>query len=421
MNILLKNVKIIDTESSYNGSSQDIRIKEGVIAEIGIDLPKKRGETVIDREHLSVSQGWFDSSVSFGQPGYEERETIENGLRVAAHSGFTAVALNPNTNPIIDTSSDVTFVKKMAEGSLTQLFPIGALSQKSESIDLAELYDMQESGAVAFGDYQTPITNPNLLKIALQYTQGFKGLVLSFPQENAIAGKGLVHEGVESTKSGLKGIPAIAESLQIARDLHILEYAGGSLHIPTISTASSVELVREAKAKGLDVTCSVAIQNLVFTDAAIKDFDTHFKVKPPLRSPEHLDALIDGIKDGTIDMVTSDHNPLDVERKHLEFDNAGYGTIGLESIFGALLTKTSEKKAIKLLTNGRKRFTQISNPIAIGNPADLTVFIAKVSWEFTKEDILSKSKNSAFIGSKMKGRVVATIANNLLHQNNLKN
>lgn len=412
MNILLKNVKIIDSESSYNGSSQDIRIKKGIIDEIGTDLIKQRGETIIKEDALSVSQGWFDSSVSFGEPGFEERETIDHGLQVAAQSGFTAIALNPKTNPIIDTSSDVIFVKKMAEGSLTQLFPIGALSQKSESIDLAELYDMQQAGAVAFGDYQTPVSNPNLLKIALQYTQGFNGLVLSFPQEDAIAGKGLVHEGVESTKSGLKGIPAIAESLQIARDLHILEYTGGSLHIPTISTAESVELIRTAKKKGLDVTCSVAIQNLVFTDNTIQDFDTHFKVKPPLRSQEHIDALIEGIKDGTIDMVTSDHNPFDVERKHVEFDNAAYGTIALEATFGALLTKTSEKRAIKLLTNGRKRFTQSSNPINIGNPADLTLFIPRGSWEFTKEDIFSKSKNAAFIGSKMKGRVIATIANN---------
>lgn len=412
MNILLKNVKIIDSESSYNGSSQDIRIKKGIIDEIGTDLIKQRGETIIKEDALSVSQGWFDSSVSFGEPGFEERETIDHGLQVAAQSGFTAIALNPKTNPIIDTSSDVIFVKKMAEGSLTQLFPIGALSQKSESIDLAELYDMQQAGAVAFGDYQTPVSNPNLLKIALQYTQGFNGLVLSFPQEDAIAGKGLVHEGVESTKSGLKGIPVIAESLQIARDLHILEYTGGSLHIPTISTAESVELIRTAKKKGLDVTCSVAIQNVVFTDSTIQDFDTHFKVKPPLRPQGHIDALIEGIKDGTIDMVTSDHNPFDVESKHVEFDNAAYGTITLESTFGALLTKTSEKRAIKLLTNGRKRFTQSSNPINVGNPADLTLFKSKGSWEFTKEDIFSKSKNCAFIGSKMKGRVIATIANN---------
>ena len=414
MNALLKDAFIIDSESNYHGTSQDIRIKDGIIIEIGNDLEKKRGETVIEKENLHVSSGWFDSSVSMGEPGFEERETIENGLNVAARSGFTAVALNPNTNPIIDTSSDVIFVKKMAEGAATQLYPIGALSRNSESVDLAELYDMQQAGAVAFGDYQKPITNPNLLKIALQYTQGFNGLVLSFPQENAIAGKGSVHEGIESTKVGLKGIPAIAESLQLARDLHILEYTGGSLHIPTISTAESVQLIKEAKAKGLDVTCSVAIHNLFFSDNSIADFDTHFKVLPPLRSQEHIDALQNGVKNGTIDMVTSDHNPLDVERKHVEFDNALYGTIAQEATLGALLTIVSAKKAVQLLTAGRSRFTQTRNTIAMDNLADLTLFSPKGTSTFKKEHILSKSHNAAFLGTKLKGKVYGVIANNQL-------
>lgn len=417
MNILLKNVKIIDSESNDNGTTQDIRIKEGLIVDIGKGLQEVNDEKIIAGDNLAVSQGWFDSSVSFGQPGFEERETIAHGLTVAAHSGFTAVALNPSTNPIIDTSSDVAFVQKMAEGALTQLFPIGALSLGSSSENLAELYDMQQAGAVAFGDYQTPIANPNLLKIALQYSQGFKGLILSFPQEDKIAGNGVVHEGVESTNAGLKGIPALAESLQVARDLHILEYAGGRLHIPTISTAESVSLIRIAKSKGLDITCSVAIHNLLISDFGIRDFDTQYKVKPPLRSEYHIDALIDGIKDGTIDMVTSDHYPLDVESKHVEFDNAAYGTTALEPIFSALLTKFDAQLAIKLLTNGRYRFTKQTFPIKLNSPANLTIFKPEGLWQFKKEHILSKSKNSVFIDAKMKGQVIATVANNTLVRN----
>ncbi|WP_035336870.1 dihydroorotase [Dokdonia sp. PRO95] len=412
MKALIKNAIIVDSDSPHHGSTKDVRIKDGLIIEIGEHLENTKGETLIERDNLHISQGWFDSSVSMGQPGFEERETIDHGLQVAASSGFTAVALNPNTYPIIDTSSDVTFVKKMAEGHATSLFPIGALTRNSESVDLAELYDMQQAGAVAFGDYQQPIANPNLLKIALQYTQGFNGLVLSFPQEQKIAGKGMVNEGEISTRVGLKGIPAIAESLQVARDLHILEYAGGSLHIPTISTKASVELIKQAKTKGLDVTCSVAIHNLYLLDTIIDDFDTRYKVLPPLRNQEHVDALIEGVKDGTIDMVTSDHNPLDVERKHVEFDNAMYGAISQEATFKALLTIVSEKRAVTLLTAGRRRFIGTSSTIQENSPADITLFTTKGTATFTQEHIKSTSNNAIFLNQKMKGEVYGVIANN---------
>ncbi len=412
MKALIKNATVIDSESSHNGLVVDIRINDGIITQIAKDLSKESGETVIERENLRISQGWFDCSVSMGQPGYEERETIENGLNVAARSGFTGVALNPNTYPILDTSSDITFVKKMAEGHLVNLYPIGALTRNSESLELAELYDMQQSGAVAFGDYQIPVRNPNLLKIALQYTQGFNGLVLSFPQENQIAGKGLVNEGEMSTRVGLKGIPSIAESLQIARDLHILEYTEGRLHIPTISTLEGVQLVRAAKAKGIDITCGVAIHNLFFTDKVITDFDTAYKVLPPLRDQKHVDALIEGVKDGTIDVVTSDHNPLDIEHKNVEFDNAKYGVIAQEATFKALLTLVSEKRAIQLLTKGRHRFTGVQNPIEVNGAANISLYTTKGSSTFGKEDILSTSHNAIFLNQKLKGKVFGVIANN---------
>ena len=412
MNALIKAATVIDAQSTYHGETVDLRIKSGIITEIATDLSPAKGEKVITAKDLHISQGWFDSSVSMGEPGFEERETIVNGLNVAARSGFTGVALNPNTNPVLDTSSDIAFVLRRAEGAATTIFPIGALTRNCESVDLAELYDMQQSGAVAFGDYQKPITNPNLLKIALQYTQGFDGLVLSFPQELQIAGKGKVHEGIVSTGIGIKGIPSIAESLQVARDLHILEYAGGKLHIPTISTAASVELIKTAKAKGLDVSCSVAIHNLFFTDEVLTDFDTNYKVMPPLRPAEDVEALIAAIKDGTIDMVTSDHNPLDIEQKHVEFDNAAYGTIAQEACFGALLTLVSAKKAVSLLTAGRKRFTKESSSIAEGVAANLTLFETKGSNSFVESDIHSKSKNAAFLNAKLKGTVVGVIANN---------
>ncbi|OZV68651.1 dihydroorotase [Winogradskyella aurantia] len=411
MNALIKSATIVDSKSDFHNETVDILIEKGRISKIAKRISNPNNYKEINLENLHVSQGWFDSSVSFGEPGYEERETISNGLKTAALSGFTAVALNANSNPVIDCNTDITFVKSKAENHATRLYPIGALTQSSNGKDLAELFDMQNAGAIAFYDYQKPISNPNLLKIALQYAVSFGGLVCSFPQEQKIAGLGVVNEEVNSTKLGLKGNPALAEELQVARDLFLLEYTEGKLHIPTISTSKSVELVREAKAKKLDVTCSVALHNIFFTDDFLSDFDTNFKVLPPLRTKKDCEALIEGLKDGTIDMVTSDHNPLDIEHKKVEFDYAKYGTIGLESAFGALQTIFTTKKAISLLTNGKERFHIPERPIVEGEKADLTLFNPSTNYTFKKENILSKSKNSAFIGQNLKGKVYGIIAN----------
>jgi dihydroorotase len=411
MNALIKSATIVDSKSDFHNETVDILIEKGRISKIAKRISNPNNYKEINLENLHVSQGWFDSSVSFGEPGYEERETISNGLKTAALSGFTAVALNANSYPVIDCNTDITFVKSKAENHATRLYPIGALTQSSNGKDLAELFDMQNAGAIAFYDYQKPISNPNLLKIALQYAVSFGGLICSFPQEQNIAGLGVVNEEVNSTKLGLKGNPALAEELQVARDLFLLEYTEGKLHIPTISTSKSVELVREAKAKKLDVTCSVALHNIFFTDDFLSDFDTNFKVLPPLRTKKDCEALIEGLKDGTIDMITSDHNPLDIEHKKVEFDYAKYGTIGLESAFGALQTIFTTKKAISLLTNGKERFQITERPIAEGEKADLTLFNPSTNYTFKKEDILSKSKNSAFIGQKLKGKVYGVIAN----------
>ena len=412
MNARITQATLLDESNDHHGKEVDIRIKNGIITEIAPDLKAIKGEKLISFDNLMVSAGWFDSSVSVGEPGFEERETIKNGLTVAAKSGFTAIAVNPNTHPVIDTSSSVSFLKNKAAGNAVSLYPIGSLTKNAEGIDLAELYDMQQAGAIAFGDYQHAIQNPNLLKIALQYTQGFDGLVLSFPQENDLVIKGMANEGETALKLGLKGIPALAEHLQIARDLYLLEYTGGKLHIPTISTAQSVNLIKEAKAKGLNVSCSVAIANLFYTDYKLEEFDTRFKVLPPLRTETDREALIAGIKDGTVDMVTSDHNPLDIEQKKLEFDHAKFGTIAQEATLGALLTLVSERKAVQLLTAGKNRFLGEKARINLNEPANLTLFTGKGTSTFNKEAILSKSKNAAFLGAKLKGKVYGIVANN---------
>ena len=405
MKVLVKAAKIIDNESPFNNKVMDILIEDGVINRISSEITGENVDREITYNNLHVSQGWFDSSVNFGEPGFEEREGIENGLKTAAKSGFTAVALNPANDPVTDNKGAVSFLRTRAEKQPVALYPIGALTRNSEGKDMAELYDMQQAGAIGFGDYKKPVTNPNMLKIALQYAQNFDALVMSFPQENKIAGNGQVNEHESSTLLGLKGIPALAEELQITRDLYILEYTGGKLHIPTISTAKSVDILREAKENGLDVTCSVAIHNLFFTDDVLAEFDTNAKVLPPLRTKADVKALIAGVRDGTIDMVTSDHNPMDVEHKKVEFDNASFGTLGLESALGALLQIFTVKTGIKMLTAGKNRFNISETVIDEENPANLTFFDPDKEYVFSRENISSTSRNSIFLGHQLKGKV----------------
>ena len=326
MKLIIRSAKIIDSKSPFHNKTVDILIVDGFIKKIGKSLPNLDKIEEVQLDNLHVSQGWFDSSVSLGEPGFEDRETLSNGLNVAAKSGFTAIALQPNSFPIIDNQSQVNFVLNKAVGFATQLYPIGALSKESAGKDMAELYDMKKAGAVAFGDYNKSLDNANLLKIALQYVQDFDGLLLAFSQDENIKGNGVANEGIVSTQLGLKGIPNLAEELQIARNLFLLEYTGGKLHIPTISTKKSVQLIKEAKANGLNVTCSAAVHHLVLTDDKLEGFDTRYKVSPPLRTETDRKALLKGIKDGTIDMITSDHNPMDIEHKKMEFDGAKNGT-----------------------------------------------------------------------------------------------
>lgn len=414
MNVLLKSATIIDSKSDYHNKTQDILIENGVITKISSKLSNTKNYKEITLKNLHVSQGWFDSSVSFGEPGYEERETIENGLKTAALSGFTNVAINPNTSPVIDCNADVCFLTSKAANNAVNIHPIGALTMESKGNDLAELFDMKNAGAIAFGDYKASISNANLMKIALQYSTNFNGLICAFPQDESIALHGVMNEDIASTKLGLKGIPNLAEDLRVARDLFLLEYTGGKLHIPTISSAKSVALIREAKQKKLDVSCSVAIHNLLFTDDVLSQFDTAFKVSPPLRTQSDIDALIEGLKDGTIDMVTSDHNPLNIEHKDKEFDYATPGTIGLESAFGALNSIFPIKTTIKYLTKGKSRFGIKNTIISVGEKANLSLFNPNETYTFTRDDIQSKSHNAIFLNSSLKGNVYGIVNNNKL-------
>jgi dihydroorotase len=414
MSLIIRNARIIESKNPLHNQVVDIKISHGKIEKIGNSIQSEDGFQEIELPNLHISAGWFDTSVSLGEPGFEERETITNGLQVAAKSGFTGIALQPNSNPVIDNQSQVHFVKQKANGVATELFPIGALTKNSDGVELAELFDMKNAGAIAFGDYNKSLDNANLLKVALQYTQDFDGKVIAFSQDNNIKGKGIVNEGITATQLGLKGIPSLAEELIIARNLFILEYTGGKLHIPTVSSSKSVELIREAKAKGLNITCSVAVHQLVFNDDVLKDFDSNFRLTPPLRTEKDREALIEGILDNTIDCITSDHNPIDIEFKKLEFDLAKNGTIGLESAFGALQTVLATEVVISKLTAGRNIFGLGSTEIKEGTTANLTFFNPEGESTFTLENILSKSKNSAFLGSNLKGKVYGIYNNQQL-------
>jgi len=414
MNLVIRKAKIIDPKSPFHNQTVDVKITNGVIDAIGNSVSNDANYQEFQQEGLHLSQGWFDTSVSLGEPGFEDRETIANGLIVAAKSGFTGIALQPNSHPIIDNQSQVHFVKQKASSSATDLYPIGALTKNSEGKDLAELFDMKNAGAVAFGDYGKSLSNANLLKIGLQYVQDFEGLVIAFAQDENIKGNGVVNEGIVSTRLGLKGIPNLAEELIIARNLFLLEYTRGRLHIPTVSTAQSVALIREAKAKGLKVTCSVAVHHLVLTDETLDGFDTRYKVSPPLRTEADRQALLAGVLDNTIDCITSDHNPMDIEHKKMEFDLAKNGTIGLESAFGALLTVLPLEKVVEKLTSGNTILNIERQVVDVNSKANLSLFEVDSNWTFSKEAILSKSKNSAFLGQPMQGKVIGIYNNGKL-------
>jgi dihydroorotase len=415
MKILLRNAVFVAPNQALHFQQRDILIEEGIITQIDTQIADKDARC-IQSKNLHVSVGWFDPHVSFGEPGYEERETMANGLEVAAHSGFTALGINPDTDPLIDTHSDVSHLYKLGATALTQLHPIGCLTTGAQGQKMASLYDMHLAGAVAFGDYKKSIQNANLLKIALEYVQSFNGLLLSHPSNMDLEQNGVVHEGEASTRLGLKGIPRIAESVQIARDLELLKYTEGRLHIPFITTKESVSLIQKAKAEGLSVSCSVGIPHLYFDEAKIENFEANYKFFPPLRTQEDKTALREGLLSGTIDMVSAMHEPMNIENKELEFEHASSGSIGLEACFGILNNLFPVEKSIAFLTRGRRCFGLDIPQIKVGAKADLTCFDPDINYVLTKAHLRSTSKNCAYLRETLTGKVIATLNNDQIHQ-----
>jgi dihydroorotase len=414
--ILIKKATIICEHSPYHHLIKDILIENGKIIEIA-DKIERKSTTKIERENLHVSIGWIDSGVSFGTPGYEERQNVGNAIKTTALSGFTSVMLNPNNSPNPENKSGVNSILSYYKNDLISFYPVGSLSKDQKGEHLAELYDMYHAGAVSFYDFKNDLHNANLLKVALQYSTSFNTVLQSFPQDGDIAGKGMVNEDENNIHLGIKSTPEIAEILRVSRDITIAEYTGGRLHIPTVTSAGALQLIKEAKEKSLKITCSVAAHHLLLNSKSLVEFETSYKVEPPLRDEETRKKLQEYVLDGTVDCITSDHTPVTIESKNVEFEHADYGTIGLESCFGVVNQLFDMDKTIEQLTSAYKIFNLETPLLEIGSTAVLTLFDPSPEYEFGIQHIHSTSKNSAMLGQQLKGKVYGIINGNNHHLN----
>jgi dihydroorotase len=412
MNLLIKSATISDPGSPFNQQVVDVLIEKGYITKIAPTITSDH-ET-FDAKGKYLAPGFFDLNCNIGELGLETKEDLHTGTQAAAAGGFTGVALMPNTQPPIHSKAEIEYLMNRAKNNLVDFYPLGAISHKREGKDLAEMYDMYQSGAKAFTDGNRPVQDAGLMERALLYTKGFDALVLSYPEDTAIAGKAKVHEGEVSTLLGMKGIPSLAEELMVARDLYLAEYTESKIHFSTISTERSVDLIREAKKKGLRVTCDVAVHHLLLTDVALMGFDSQYKVKPPLRTQKDVEALLKGLKDGTVDAVVSQHTPHEVEFKNVEFEVAEFGMISLQTAFATALEAGLSLDTIveKMAVNPRKILNVDVPVIAEGQEANLVVLDKDAEWIYDKFNNKSKSYNSPFIGKKLKGSVLLTYNNN---------
>ncbi|MEO6149693.1 MAG: dihydroorotase [Mucilaginibacter sp.] len=415
MNLLIKSALITDPNSPFNKKTVDVLIKNGIITQIG-KIADADGAKEFDAKGANLSPGFLDLNCNIGELGLETKEDIATGTAAAAAGGFTALALMPDTQPPVHSKAEVEYLLNRAKGKLVDVYPLGTISYKREGKDLAEMYDMHNSGAKAFTDGNRPVQDAGLMERALLYAQGFNATVFSYPEDTAIAGKAKVNEGNVSTMLGMKGIPSLAEELMIARDLYLAEYTNSKIHFSTITTQRSVSLIKAAKANGIKVTCDVAAHHLVLTDEALLGFDSQYKVKPPLRTQSDVDALIAGLNDGTIDAIVSQHTPHEIEFKDVEFEVAEYGMIGLQTAL-VLALKAGLSPALivqKMAVNPRNILGVEVPVIAEGKEANLTIFDIKQEWAYTRQNNLSKSYNSPFIGQTLTGKVLLTCNNNHL-------
>ncbi len=428
-NLLLKQVKPVG--DGFDGEkTTNIRIKDGVIAEISSSLEPRDEEEVFDAKGAYVSGGWMDMHVHFREPGYEHKETIETGCRSAMFGGFTEVACMPNTKPAIHTRDVVEFIKNKSNYQLVDVHPIGCVTKERAGKSIAEMSDMKQGGAVAFSDDGDPVYNSQVMRVALEYSSMLGMPIINHEEDLDLSRPGHMHEGVVSTRLGLEGTPGIAEEIMIARDIMLAEFTGGHVHVAHISTRNAVDLVRRAKAKGLNVTTEVCTHHFDLTDEEIdrRHFDTHVKMHPPLRTQDDVDAMVEGLKDGTIDVICTDHAPHSVEEKEVEFIYAPNGIIGLDTAWSICvnrLLKSGEMELEQILEKLIAKPREILNLeipyIKKGNKANLTLFNTDEEWTYHPGEVRSKSKNSPYIGETLTGRAIALYNKGRFAENRLKN
>jgi len=413
--LLIQGGTLIDPGTGTE-TQADLLIKGGLIAGIGTDL-EAAGVPVYDATGKFVSVGWMDMHVHLREPGYEHKETIKTGCAAAAFGGFTAVACMPNTDPPIHTRDVVEFIIERAEETPVDVHPIACVSKHRKGESLAEMADLAEGGAVAFSDDGDPVQDTGLMRHALEYSRMLDKPIINHEEDLPLGPKGHMHEGEVSTRLGLPGIPTISEEIMIARDILLAEYTGGHVHVAHISTAGAIELVRQAKAKGINVTTEVCTHHFTLTDAEVekRDFDTNTKMHPPLRTAADIEAVKGGLKDGTIDAICTDHAPHASFEKEVEYVAAPFGILGLETAWGLTGREIiapgvlSLHEAVHKVTIAPREILRLPVPVLKeGAPANLTIFDATTEWTFEKRHIKSKSSNTPFVGDRMVGKAWAT-------------
>jgi dihydroorotase len=420
MNIVLKKITISDAKSPFNGLVKDVLISNGIITKIDDNITLET-DKIVAGENLLLSPGWVDIFSNFCDPGYEFKETLNSGAATALSGGYTSVFTLPNTSPIVATKSQVEYIVNANQHLPITIYPLGAITKNIEGKELAEMYDMQNSGAIAFSDGLKPVQNAELVLKALQYIKATNATLIQMPIDATIGKHGLMNEGIHSTQMGLQGIPSIGEHLIIQRDIELLRYTNSKLHITGISTAKSVEMIQDAKAEGLNITCSVTPYHLFFCEEDILNYDTNLKVNPPLRSRADMMSLRNAVTDGTIDCIASHHAPQDWDNKVCEFQNASFGMIGLQTTFTALQTVLPElcnERLTQLFsTNARNIFNLPDTTITEGAFAELTLFSRKGNSTLTESNNLSKSFNTPFANNQLNGKIIGTINKGILSLN----